>query len=232
MKTNQTNCWSKLLFFVIMFLLFSDVVIAQTDTLKVAQPDTTVSEKNKDEGKSEKKKRKDEFIFYAGASFNQLFVSSDMYESTTQAGYLLGFDYKRGKFFYWQVGVRYNNAVYKLKNSMIPADSAEVKDNFYVRDIDIPLTGGINFLSALNRIVALRIFISAIPAFTFGVEDNDLEITKDKINTFNIYGQAGVGFNVAFLVIEAGYNYGFIDLIQDDVKSKPGQVFVNLGFRF
>ncbi len=111
------------------------------------------------------------------------------------------------------------------------AESAPVEDKFYVRDIDIPVTGGINFLSAINRIVALRIFISAVPAFALGVGDNDLGITKDDINTFNLYGQAGLGVNVAFIVLEAGYNYGFIDMLQN-AQSKPGQVFINLGFRF
>jgi hypothetical protein len=46
-----------------------------------------------------------------------------------------------------------------------------------------------------------------------------------------MYGQGGIGINVAFVLLEAGYNYGFQDLHKDH-KSKPGQVFVNLGFRF
>jgi len=54
----------------------------------------------------------------------------------------------------------------------------------------------------------------------------------DHINAFNLYGQAGVGVDVAFLFVEAGYNYGFIDLFKNDVKSNPNQIFINLGFRF
>ena len=98
-------------------------------------------------------------------------------------------------------------------------------------DIDIPITGGINFLSALNRIVALRLFISAVPAINLGIGENDLGITKDDINSFVLYGQAGLGVNVAFLVIEVGYNYGFQDMLKN-YESKPGQLFINLGFRF
>jgi hypothetical protein len=229
MKTKNLPFLSKLLIIVSVLFFFSNVSLAQTEPAKGTPPDTTVSEKNKDEGKKDKAKRKDEFIIYAGANFNQLFVSSDLYESTMQTGYQIGFDYKRGKFFYWQVGLRYNNAVYKL--SLIMAESAPIEDKFYVRDIDIPITGGINFLSAINRIVALRLFISAVPSFNLGVGDNDLEITKDKINSFVMYGQAGLGINVAFIVLEFGYNYGFNDMIKD-AQSKPGQVFVNLGFRF
>jgi hypothetical protein len=104
-------------------------------------------------------------------------------------------------------------------------------DNLGIRSIDIPVTGGINFLSALNRIVALRVFVSAVPGFALGVGDNDLGFTKDDIETFCMYAQGGIGVNVAFLVIEAGYNYGLTNVFTN-ADSKPGQIFVNLGFRF
>jgi hypothetical protein len=229
MKKNQTAFWSKLLFFAIVFFLSSNFMLAQTDSLKVAQSDTTMQEKGK-EKKKDDKKRKDEFIPYVGVNFNNLSIPSDgIYESSIGVGYHLGFDYKRGKFFYWQVGLRFNNAIYDLE--VVSADSTGAKDKFGVSDIDIPVTGGINFLSALNRIVALRLFISAVPAFNLRVSDNDLGLTKDNIESFNMYGQAGLGVNVAFLVIETGYNFGFNDLLKE-ADSKPGQVFINLGFRF
>jgi hypothetical protein len=232
MKTKNLPLISKLIFFAIIFFLFSNFGVAQTEPVKTSAPDTTVSKKDNDEGKKDKAKRKDEFIIYTGANFNTLFVSSDKYESNIRTGWQLGFDYKRGKFFYWQVGLRYNNAVYNLKDMTMPADSISDPDNiFSIRDIDIPITGGINFLSAVNRVVALRLFISAVPAFAIGVGDNDVGITRDDINTFNMYGQAGLGVNVAFIVLEAGYNYGFSDMFQN-AQSKPGQIFVNLGFRF
>jgi hypothetical protein len=223
MKINQSIIAGKALLLSVMLFLFSGVALAQVDTVQVAQPDTTIQEKGKKE-KKEDKKRKDEFIPYVGVNFNHLVVSDDI-ESSMGIGYHIGFDYKRGKFFYWQVGVRFNNAVYDLTNVL---DST---DNVSVKDIDIPITGGINFLSAINRLVALRLFVSAVPAFTLGVGDNDFGIEKDDLNSFILYGQAGLGVNVAFLVLEAGYNYGFQDVFENS-ESKPGQIFVNLGFRF
>ena len=223
MKINQSIIAGKALLLSMMLFLFSGVALAQVDTVQVAQPDTTIQEKGKKE-KKEDKKRKDEFIPYVGVNFNHLVVSDDI-ESSMGIGYHIGFDYKRGKFFYWQVGVRFNNAVYDLTNVL---DST---DNVSVKDIDIPITGGINFLSAINRLVALRLFVSAVPAFTLGVGDNDFGIEKDDLNSFILYGQAGLGVNVAFLVLEAGYNYGFQDVFENS-ESKPGQIFVNLGFRF
>jgi hypothetical protein len=111
------------------------------------------------------------------------------------------------------------------------SDSTDFDDKFGVREIGLPITGGINFLSATNRIVALRLYLSAIPAFAFGLGENDLGIEKDQLNGFNLYGQAGLGVSVFFLTLDAGVNYGFMDVL-DYTQSKPLQVFVNLGFRF
>ncbi len=170
---------------------------AQPDTALMAQPDTTAKEKEKKEKKDDDRKRKDEFILFAGVNFNQLSVESSDFGTSAEVGYDFGAAYKRGRFFYWQVGAWYNNSVYNLEDLNSTADSAA---NFAVRKIDIPVTGGINFLAFVNRLVALRLFVSAVPSFAIGVNDND-------------------------------YNYGFKDLLQND-KSRPGQVFVNLGFRF
>lgn len=201
---------------------------AQADTTKVNQPDTTL-QATEEKGEKVDRKRRDEFILFAGVNFSNLNVSSDDYDSPTKMGYHLGGYYKRGKFFYWQVGARFCNSNYALDNINMVSDST---NDFLVTSIDVPLTAGINLLSATNRVLALRVFASAVPAFTLGVADNDISIEKDDLNSFVLYGQGGVGVNVAFLVIEAGYNYGFQDLLKNDIKSAPGQLFVNLGFRF
>jgi hypothetical protein len=203
----------------ILCFVFSGSLWAQVDTVQAAIPDTVVQQKTKKEQKTGK--RKDEFIPYAGVNFNHI---SDL-ETDMGIGYHLGFNYKRGKFFYWQVGARFNNAVYRL------SDANDSTDNVGIRSIDIPITGGINFLSFTNRVLALRLFVSAVPGFAVGVGENDLGFTKDAIESFCLYGQGGIGVNVAFLVLEAGYNYGLTNVFTT-TDSKPGQVFVNLGFRF
>jgi hypothetical protein len=214
------------------FILFSFNSWAQVDTTAVAQPnaavvqpaqaaatDTTVQQKSK----KEDKKRKDEFIPYVGVNFSQI---ADL-ETDMGIGYHFGFNYKRGKFFYWQVGAQFNNSVYKFTENT----GFDTTGNLGVRNINIPITGGINFLSFTNRILALRIFVSAVPGFVVGVGENDFNIAKDDLESFLLYGQGGIGVNVAFLVIEAGYNYGFTNVLAA-TDSKPGQIFVNLGFRF
>ena len=46
-----------------------------------------------------------------------------------------------------------------------------------------------------------------------------------------MYGQAGLGVDIAFFFLETGVNYGFTDVFEN-FNSKHTQVFVNLGFRF
>ena len=120
-----------------------------------------------------------------------------------------------------------------VKDLNVPPDSSSIFDGaFGVRNIDIPITGGINFLSVTSRIVGLRVYVSAIPSFALGVGNNDHGVTKDDLNSFMLYGQAGIGLDVAFLFLEAGFNYGFTNLLKNDFQSNPYQLFLNLGFRF
>ena len=227
MKTSQYH-FVKALLIVLLGLFISNSSIAQTDSLQIVnQSSKKIQEPEKKEKKD--RKRKDEFKVFAGVSLNQLSVESDTYESQLSPGFLLGASYKRGRFFYWEIGARYNNAVFNLT----PIDSSSYSDGlFSIRNFDVPLTVGINILSITSRIVGLRVFVSAVPTFAIGIGDNDIGITKDNLNSFNLYGQGGVGVDIAFLYIETGLNYGFSDLFTNEIKSNPYQVFLNLGFRF
>ena len=235
MKKNQNFFSLKSTTLILVVLFLSNISFAQTDSAQVVQTDPMPVEEQQVKEKNQKKdrKRRDEFKAFAGVNLNQLSIDSERYKSTLAAGYLLGVSYKRGRFFYWEIGARYNNPVYNLDDVTIPSDSSSLLDGvFSVRNIDVPITFGINILSITSRIVGLRVYVSAIPAFALGVGGNDLGISMDNINTFNFYGQGGVGVDVAFLFLETGFNYGFSDLFKNDIQSNPYQVYVNLGFRF
>lgn len=191
----------------------------------LSQSDGTTVEETKKEKKD--KKRKDEFKVYGGVSLNNLVVSDDQFKSNLGIGWMLGGAYKRGKFFYWEVGLRYNSASYDLT----PDTTSNFDGSFSVSNIDVPLTVGVNFLSFASRIVGLRLFLGVTPEFALGISGNDIG-GKDDINTFNLLGHGGLGVDVAFLYLETGVNYGFVDLFKDDIKSNPLQLFVCLGFRF
>lgn len=219
-------------FLLIVLILMAGNLFSQTNALAPTPDKANYYPQQEQETQQKKdKKRKDEFKVFVGINFNKLTMDSKLLQPTLAAGWLLGASYKRGKFFYWGIGATYNNSVYNLMDTtLIPGSLLD--GVFSNRNIDIPLTAGVNFLFFVSRIVGLRVYVSAVPSFTLGVGDNKLGISMDHINTFNFYGQAGVGVDVAFIFVEVGYNYGFGDLFKNDIKSNPNQIFVNLGFRF
>jgi hypothetical protein len=175
---------------------------------------------------TEKPPKKSTFIIYAGPNVSTLHVESADFEKESKTGYHVGLSWRRSGFVFTQLGVRYNSPVYSVFKQG-RADSGDHK--FSISDIDVPVTVGLNLLS--GRLLGLRAFISAVPAFNLSVGDNDQGVSKDNINTFVFYGQVGIGVDVLFLSIDLGYNYGFSDIIKD-YNSKPGQGFLNIGFKF
>ena len=222
------------LIFLFFVSTFSNVLFAQTSFNEGILPEIYQLSPQDDEVKQKKdKKRKDEFKAFAGINFNNLNISSEQYEPTMGIGWALGASYKRGKFFYWELGALYNNPVYNLTDATISNDSSSYFDGvFSVKRIDIPVSFGINILSVTSRVVGLRVFVSAVPSFAIGVGGNDLNISMDNINTFNFHGQLGAGVDITFIFIELGFNYGFDDLFQNYSSSNPYQAYLNLGFRF
>jgi|GEM_PF-847469 len=231
---------------VLCLFLFPNTAFSQvnqpSDSLKTAKPDTikapladtlqanpAETQKNGEEKPKDKKGKKNEIILYTGVNFTQL-SSSSTYQSESDLGYQLGAYYKQGRLLYWQAGARFASAKIGYTPTNSQADSTF--ESLTVSDIDLPLTVGINFTSFMNRVLSVRLFVSAVPAFTLKVNDNPYGITKDNINPFILYGQGGLGVNVAFMVLELGYNYGFNEVLENNTDSKPGQMFINLGFRF
>ena len=90
---------------------------------------------------------------------------------------------------------------------------------------------GLNLLSTVRRVLGLRVFAGVSPGYVLGVSDNNLNLTKDDFNSFQISGEAGVGVDVIFLFVDVGYSHGFNDMFKDN-NSQLSQVFINLGFRF
>ena len=72
---------------------------------------------------------------------------------------------------------------------------------------------------------------SAVPAFTIESDVQELSLSTDAIEDFNMYGQLGFGVDFSVLFLEAGYNFGFEDLISTGITSVPNQVYINFGFR-
>lgn len=230
MKKNKSLQYIKPLLLVLMACFISGVVFAQEDQVAAQDSivqDSIVAEKPAKEKKI--KQKRDAFKVYGGLSFSDLNVTSDLYQSNTQTGFKFGGSYQRGRFFYFEVGAEYNHSVYEFTTNLGQVPSAYIDNSFAIGAIDVPIRGGINFTSFVSRLVGVRAFIGAVPAFNISIDD---QLSKDDINTFNFYGTGGLSVDVAFVFLEAGYNYGFMDLIKNDFQSNPQQFFVNLGLRF
>jgi len=198
-----------------------DTVMVKDTTVVVTPVSTDTTAKKPPKGKST-------FIIYAGPNVSSLNAENKDLNTESEAGYHIGVSWRTKGFFYGQFGIRYNNPVYSIR----PAGRSDSGDHkFSISALDFPFTGGINILAATDKVLNLRCFLTGVPSFNLGVGDNDYGYEKDNINTFNFYGQTGIGADFLFLVLEAGYSYGFSDLLKD-VKSKPGQGFVNVGIRF
>jgi FlaG/FlaF family flagellin (archaellin) len=231
MKKNYgVYAWKSILLIAILVIL-NGAVMAQvpSDTTKVKMPaDTAKPAQATTSPASEKKAKPKQFNFYVGLNSNTMSGSTASYNANSALGYQIGIAFKKGGFTYWQVGLMYNYSAYGFNSTATHIDSGK----FNIQALDIPVTLGINFLS-FAKIVSLRAYVSAMPAFTLGVGNNDFGITKDDVNSFVFYVQGGIGVDILFLMVDIGYNYGTQSLMKNSVSStNPGQVYVNLGFRF
>jgi hypothetical protein len=210
-----------LLLFVILFIANA---FGQNDSI----PDNDVPVQDTlAEKSSEKKapKRVSDFKIYGGISTSKILLSNSSYESANAAGYLLGFAYRKGKFGYWEIGLNYNNSAVSL------AGTNALQENMQLRQLEVPLSAGINLLSLTRRVLGVRLFGGLVPGYIAGISDNPFNLVVDDFNRFQLGGRAGVGVDVLFLFFEAGYQYGFIDVLNDQ-SSNLSQVDFRLGFRF
>ena len=100
-----------------------------------------------------------------------------------------------------------------------------------IRQLEVPITLGINALSLTRRAFGVRIFGGVVPGYILGIEENPFDLVTDDFNRFQLSGRVGVGVDVLFLFIEGSYQYGFTELLEDQ-KSNLSQLDMKLGFRF
>ncbi len=233
--------WKSILLIVILAIL-NNAAIAQVpqDTVKpkvdttttmhadTVKPAQTAPAATSTASTNENPYKHKQFDVYAGVNSNTMSGSTTSYNANSGTGYQIGIAWQKGNFTYWKVGFRYDYAVYAFNSLATSKDTGDLK----VQALDIPLSFGVNFLS-FAKIVSLRAYISAMPSFTLGVSDNRFGISKGDVNSFIFYGQIGIGADIAFLLIDLGYNYGTQSLMKNSTSStNPGQFYLNLGVRF
>ena len=209
----------------LLFLILLNInAFAQTDSIPAGGVvvHDTITENN---SKKNPHKRVSDFKIYGGISTSKVLLPNSFFNSAYGTGYLLGFSYKRGRFGYWEIGINYNNSVVSLENVNV------LKDNMQIRQLELPLSGGINLLSLTRRVLGVRLFGGVVPGYIVGISDNPFNIGESDFNRFQLSGRMGVGVDVLFLFIEGGYQYGFIDVLNNQ-NSNLSQLDLRLGFRF
>jgi hypothetical protein len=180
--------------------------------------------------KSGGKKKKKTISIYTGLNSNTLSVDEPDYSSSAQLGTHIGLGYRIGNFLYLQPGIRYSWSTYGLTITP-PLPNAE-SDNLKVHRFGIPIQAGINVIPVANGLLNLRFFAGVEPEFIIDVQDNDFGYTKDDLNSTLVFGTLGAGLDITMFLFEIGYSTGFGDVIKNNIKSKPGQAFLNVGLRF
>jgi hypothetical protein len=214
----------KQLFPLLLFIILCNLgAVCQTDSLTTEQvvQDTVVEES----ADSKSYKRVSDFKVYGGVSASKILLSDSPYESAYAAGYILGFSYKKGRYGYWEIGINYNGSVVALDDVTI------LDQNMQIGQLELPLSAGINLLGTTRRVLGIRLFGGLVPGFITSIEDNPFGLVEDDFNRFQLGGRLGVGVDVLFLFVEGGYQYGFIDLLDED-NSNLSQLYFLLGFRF
>ena len=190
----------------------------QTDASAVQEPEI------QDDNKKVKRWVSD-FKVYGGLSVSSILLSGSGVESAYSAGYAFGASYRRGKYFYWEIGANFNGAVVGFEDVLYSGKTLEF------RQLNFPLTVGLNILGETRRVLGIRAFAGVVPGVITKVPSNSFQLSISDFNEFQMGGRLGLGVDVLFLFVELDYTYGFLDMLQDQ-GSNLSQVNFLLGFRF
>ena len=207
----------------ILSIFIVQITWAQIDSLQANTP--VVQEPEIQDDNKKVKKRVSDFKVYGGLSVSSILLSGSEAEPAYSAGYALGASYKRGKYFYWEIGANFNGSVVGFENVLDSEKTLEF------RQLNFPVTGGLNILGETRRVVGLRAFVGVVPGVITKVLSNSFDLSISDFNEFQMGGRLGVGVDVLFLFVEIDYTYGFLDMLQDQ-DSNLSQVNFLLGFRF
>jgi hypothetical protein len=157
------------------------------------------------------------FVSYSGSD-----VDSD-----TGIGFEAGGRIRAGGRLYVEAGFFWSTAGADVT---VPA-GGPTTDDLRIQDLSVPV--GIGFKVIETRPLALRLFGGVTPSFPTGVSENDLGVLKEDLKSTLWSGRAGLGFDLAVLSIDAGYDFGLGNIFEGTPESvKRNEWFIELGARF
>lgn len=158
--------------------------------------------------------------------------STDDFDSSTGVGFEAGGKLRVGARFYGEAGIFWSTASADVSET----GSDETAGSLRISDIRVPVVIGVKLIK--SRVIALRIFGGATPAFVTSVsgEGELVDVTKDDITSTIWAGRAGLGIDFTLISADAGYDFGFSDLSsmpeEGDSTVKRNGFFLEAGLRF
>jgi len=131
-------------------------------------------------------------------------TSAPQVSDKAKVGWMLGANVRLGSMPYFSPGVYYQKTALEV-SQLDSLGTSDITDVIGATSIYVPLKVGV-------ILAGLRIFAGPAVTIITGVQDNSFGITKDDYKDTHTGLEAGLGFNIAIVTIDASYEKGLSDV--------------------
>jgi len=160
-----------------------------------------------------------------------------VFEADGQSGFNVGVDFRIGDAIYVQPGIHYYALNVDFEGIAEDDDDLQdlVVDDVRRQTLRIPVVVGTSFFNSDN--FGLRAFVGGAAFVPFDVDENNVfGISKEDYRPVNFGATVGVGLDLKRVTIDASYDFGLTDSIDDDstldYNNKPNVFSITLGYLF
>ena len=123
--------------------------------------------------------------------------------------------------------------VWGVKNVDFVDSSTDAGFNNKISGMKIPVLVGYRFFGRSENLLNLRVFVGATANFNTSYKKEDIAVNDSTFNSLSWNGNVGVGVDILFLFLDAGYEIGLSDFFDtSELSSKINGFYANIGFRF
>lgn len=126
-----------------------------------------------------------------------------------KGGYEIGADIRIGDFdnwFFWQPGIHYY-----VSHASLQIEPTNSSDIIQLNSLKIPLNGGM-YLTGSDGILRVRASAGLVPTILLQQGESTLGEAYTDFNSFGLGANAGIGFDIAFITLDAKYEYGLTQI--------------------
>ena len=157
---------------------------------------------------------------FGGTNFAQLSKHPTDTDWKAKAGYQFGAAVLIGDKFYVEPGIQFVRSSREVSTENV--DNIDFSQNF----LKIPVRAGYHLLGHESGPLALRLFAGPAVSIAGKVAKGEDQISKDDIKSAHFMVDAGLGLDVFFLFVEAGYEFALSDYFADETHESRHSAFV------